>query len=157
MSFFVFYLPFFNIINSFLFVIFIIFLVNFFFVFCNFIFVFLIILLPIFFLILFRNAIPYRWSRLPYVLGTRFSPAINLCSLSPDCLRRLLTRSDCPWRGVAPLRPRRQSGATRLFRSWHWSLPVKRIVAYPSARLLQESSLSDKGIQFSRSVHRIRD
>ena len=26
---------------------------------------------------------------------------INLHDLSPDCLRRLLTRSDCPWWGVA--------------------------------------------------------
>ena len=33
-------------------------------------------------------------SRLPYVFGTRVAPAIYLCSLSPVCLRRLLSRSD---------------------------------------------------------------
>ena len=34
--------------------------------------------------------------RLPDVLGTRFTPAIYLCGLSSDGLRRLLSRSDDP-------------------------------------------------------------
>lgn len=49
---------------------------------------------------------------------------INLHDLSPDCLQRLLSRSDCPWWGVAPLCPRRQSGAARLFRSGYFSLAL---------------------------------
>ena len=55
--------------------------------------------------------------RLPDVLGTRFTPAINSCGLSSDGLRRLLSRSDDPEWGVAALCCHRPPGTTRLSRS----------------------------------------
>ena len=55
--------------------------------------------------------------RLPDVLGTRFTPAINSCGLSSDGLRRLLSRSDDPGWGVAALCCHRPPGTTRLSRS----------------------------------------
>ena len=61
-------------------------------------------------------------SRLPEVFSTRITPAIYLCGLSPDCLRRLLSRSDCPWWGVSALCCRRQPGTARFFQSWCCSL-----------------------------------
>lgn len=81
-------------------------------------------------------------------------PAIHLCSLSPDCLRRLLSRSGCPWWGVSTLCRLRQPEAIRISQSWYDSLTRIRkrneVMAYPLARLWQERSLSDKGIRLSR-------
>lgn len=82
--------------------------------------------------------IVFSSSRLPYVFGTRFLPAIYLCGPSPDCLRRLLSRSDCPWWGVSPPCCHRQPGTVRLFRSWQESLTLwEEVMAYPSVRLSQ--------------------
>ena len=76
--------------------------------------------------------------RLPDVLGTRFTPAINSCGLSSDGLRRLLSRSDDPGWGVAALCCHRPPGTTRLSRSWRCSLaPMREVLARPSARLSQ--------------------
>ena len=78
--------------------------------------------------------------RLPDVLGTRFTPAINSCGLSSDGLRRLLSRSDDPGWGVAALCCHRPPGTTRLSRSWRCSLaPTREVLARPSARLSQRA------------------
>ena len=78
--------------------------------------------------------------RLPDVLGTRFTPAINSCGLSSDGLRRLLSRSDDPGWGVAALCCHRQPGTIRLSRSWRCSLtPTREVMARPSARLSQRA------------------
>lgn len=78
--------------------------------------------------------------RLPDVLGTRFTPAINSCGLSSDGLRRLLSRSDDPGWGVAALCCHRSPGTTRLSRSWRCSLaPMREVLARPSARLSQRA------------------
>lgn len=78
--------------------------------------------------------------RLPDVLGTRFTPAINSCGLSSDGLRRLLSRSDDSEWGVAALCCHRPPGTTRLSRSWRCSLaPTREVLARPSARLSQRA------------------
>ena len=78
--------------------------------------------------------------RLPDVLGTRFTPAINSCGLSSDGLRRLLSRSDDPGWGVAALCCHRPPGMTRFSRSWRCSLaPMREVLARPSARLSQRA------------------
>lgn len=78
--------------------------------------------------------------RLPDVLGTRFTPAINSCGLSSDGLQRLLSRSDDPEWGVAALCCHRPPGTTWLSRSWRCSLtPTREVLARPSARLSQRA------------------
>ena len=78
--------------------------------------------------------------RLPDVLGTRFTPAINSCGLSSDGLRRLLSRSDDPGWGVAALCCHRPPGTTRLSRSWRFSLtPTREVMAHPSVWLSQRA------------------
>ena len=97
-------------------------------------------LLPVLFFadrtILLDNGICFL--RLPDVLGTRFTPAINSCGLSSDGLRRLLSRSDDPGWGVAALCCHRPPGTTRLSRSWRCSLtPTREVMARLPARLSQ--------------------
>ena len=78
--------------------------------------------------------------RLPDVLGTRFTPAINSCGLSSDGLRRLLSRSDDPGWGVAAHCCHRPPGTTRLSRSWRFSLtPTREVMAHPSVWLSQRA------------------
>lgn len=76
-------------------------------------------------------------SRLPEVFSTRITPAIYLCGLSPDCLRRLLSRSDCPWWGVSVLCCRRQPGTARFFRSWCCSLFRLRFLQNAGTKSMQ--------------------
>lgn len=61
-------------------------------------------------------------SRLPYVFGTRVAPAIYLCSLSPVCLRRLLSRSDGRWGVSASARPIQPGDEAGLFGKSRWAM-----------------------------------
>lgn len=54
--------------------------------------------------------------------GTRFTPAIYLCSLSPVCLRRLLARSDGRWGVSAPARSIQPGGEAGLFGKSRWAM-----------------------------------
>lgn len=61
-------------------------------------------------------------SRLPYVFGTRAAPAIYLCSLSPVCLRRLLSRSDGRWGVSASVKPIQPGDEAGLFGKSRWAM-----------------------------------
>lgn len=54
--------------------------------------------------------------------GTRVAPAIYLCSLSPVCLRRSLTRSDGRWGVSAPAKPIQPGDETGLFGKSRWAM-----------------------------------
>lgn len=61
-------------------------------------------------------------SSLPYVFGTRVAPAIYLCSLSPVCLRRLLSRSDGRWGVSASVKPIQPGDEAGLFGKSRWAM-----------------------------------
>ena len=95
-------------------------------------------LLPVLFFadrtILLDNGICFL--RLPDVLGTRFTPAINSCGLSSDGLRRLLSRSDDPGWGSCPL----------------LSSPTGNDPAFPKLALLAHSHAGGHGASFGSAI-----
>lgn len=54
--------------------------------------------------------------------GTRAAPAIYLCSLSPVCLRRLLSRSDGRWGVSASVKPIQPGDEAGLFGKSRWAM-----------------------------------
>ena len=54
--------------------------------------------------------------------GTRVMPAIYLCSLSPVCLRRSLSRSDGRWGVSAPAKPIQPGDEAGLFGKSRWAM-----------------------------------
>lgn len=86
------------------------------------------------------------------LLALASAPVINLHGLSPDCLRRLLARSGCPWWGVASPLSSWPIGSCPTFPELIFLARTLAVVlAYPPAWLRQKSLLSDKAIRLSRN------
>ena len=77
------------------------------------------------------------------LLALASAPVINLHGLSPDCLRRLLARSGCPWWGVAPPLSSWPIGSCPTFperivlaRTLRWSWRILWLGSYKRVRYL---------------------